>query len=151
MDTDETTTDETTDAGDSGPIKQLRAANKKVTEERDAMRVLLMKQAYVEVGLDPEEGLGKAIAKEYDGDPTTEALATYAQSEYGHTKPLGQEHEAAGEIAGQQARLDEASLTAGSVALPSEADALAAAEQGGDWQKTMAIKGDQIAAMFRPS
>lgn len=37
------------------------------------------------IGLDPEQGLGKAIAKEYDGTITQEAIAEYAAEEYGHS------------------------------------------------------------------
>jgi hypothetical protein len=36
------------------------------------------------IGLSKNEGLGKAIAREYDGDMTVEALGAYAQSEYNY-------------------------------------------------------------------
>lgn len=148
----ETPTEEATDTGDSkdsGPIKQLRAAEKAAREQAAEYRTLLMQNAYTQVGLDPEAGLGKAIAKEYDGKPTTEALAEYAKVEYGHTPPVGSDHPDAAIITGQQAQLDAAAQGAGSIIPPKEADVLAKAEAEGDAATSMAIKGNQVARMFQ--
>ena len=150
---DEVTTDteETTEgsATDSGPIKQLRAAEKAARQEAAEYKTLLMKGAYNDIGLNPNDGLGKAIAKEFDGKPTTEALAEYARAEYGYEKPIGSDHPEAATITGQQAQLDAASQGAGSVLPPKEADVLAKAEAEGDYKTSMAIKGNQVAQMFQ--
>jgi hypothetical protein len=147
-----TETEETTDEGsvkDSGPIKQLRAAEKAARAEAAEFRTLLMEGAYNQMGLNPDEGLGKAIAKEYDGKPTAEALAAYALDEYNYTAPAGQDHPDAAQITGQQAQLDTAAAGAGSVVAPKEEDILAKAEAEGDYKTTMAIKGNQVAQMFQ--
>ena len=70
------------EATESGP-KQLRDALKRSQEENAELREILMQDAWAKVGLDPTQGLGKAIAKEYKGKPTAEALAEYAETEYG--------------------------------------------------------------------
>ena len=147
-----TETEETTDdigAKDSGPIKQLRAAEKAARQEAAEYRNLLMTGAYNDIGLTQDSGLGKAITKEFDGKPTTEALAAFALEEYGYTAPVGQDHPDAATITGQQAQLDDASQGAGSVLPAKEADVLAKAEAEGDYKTSMAIKGNQVAQMFQ--
>ena len=149
--TTEETSEETPDEGsskDSGPIKQLRAAEKAAREEATEFRTLLMEGAYSQVGLNPDEGLGKAIAKEYKGKPTATALAEFALEEYNYTAPAGQDHPQGAQIVTAQTQLDSAAIGAGSVALPTEADALAKAEAEGDTATTMAIKGAQVSRMM---
>lgn len=64
--------------------EQLRDHSKKVEGENSQLRSQVMKTHLKEIGLDDETGLGKAIAKEYQGEYTVEAIATYAEHEYGH-------------------------------------------------------------------
>lgn len=131
----------------SGP-KQLRDALKRSQDEVTRLRAIAMSSAYADVGLDAETGLGKAIAKEYKGDPTTEALAEYAKDEYGYIKPVGQNHPQGEIIVNEQARLDAVSAAATSIAPPSEGEALAKAEAEGDWETTGRIKAERMARMF---
>jgi hypothetical protein len=140
-------TDEQLDDPAVGPI-QLRAALKAQREENATLRAGQMTQAYKDAGLDPAMGLGKAIAKEYDGDMTPEALTEYARDEYGWTPPEAPAHPQEQQIVTEQARLDQAGATAGSIVTPTTDDELAKAELDGDWNRTMAIKGQQIADMF---
>jgi hypothetical protein len=133
---------------DSGPIKQLRAAEKAAKAEAREYRTLLMEGAYNQMGLDANEGLGKAIAKEYKGKPTAEALAEYAKEEYNYIPAVESSSPVAQEIATQQGRIDQAAAGAGSVAPVSQQDALAIAEAERDNNTTMAIKGQQIASWF---
>ena len=145
------TTEETVDDGtkDSGPIKALRAAEKAARNQASEYRTLLMKQAYADIGLTSDSGLGKAIAKEYDGVPTIEALTAFASEEYGYTKPAGEDHAQAQTIVAGQAALDQAAQGAGSATPTDTADALAKAEAEGDYKTSMAIKSQQVAEMFR--
>ncbi len=129
-----------------GLRKQLEAS----LEREKGYRTQLLSTAYADLDLDPKTGLGKAIAKEYDGEASAEALAAFAKAEYDYvyTKP-----EAAPElnpqaevIAQAQAALDQAGQTAGSVPVaPTEGDTLAKAEAEGDYATTMAIKSQQVA------
>lgn len=101
------------------------------------------------IGLSHETGLGKALAEKFDaGDVELDNLASVAVSDYGHVVPDAQ-HAQAAEIQLGQAQLDQVGNVAGSVAPPSEKDALAKAEAEGDYQTTMNIKGNQVAEMFR--
>jgi hypothetical protein len=134
---------------ESGPIKQLRAAEKAAKAEASGYRTLLMKSAYAEIGLTSDNGLGKAIAKEYNGEPTTEALIKFAQDEYGYTKPVGEDHSEAQIIVAGQAALDQASEGSGSATPRATQDALAKAEAEGDNATRMAIKGKQVADWFK--
>jgi len=129
-----------------GLRKQLEAT----LAENKTLKAEKLEGSFKAIGLDPTQGLGKAIAKEYDGEISTEALAEYADSEYGHKFEAPPElNPQVAQIAGEQAKLDQVGQTAGSVAPPTEADALAKAEAEGDYQTTMAIKGAQVARQFQ--
>jgi hypothetical protein len=140
--------------------KGLRAQLEKQIEKTNAseasnqvLRTQLLDRSYQELGLDPTKLVGKAIAEKYQGEPNTEALAEFAREEYGYVPvaPSPETHPLAQQIDVQQAALDQVGLTAGSVPVsPTESDALAAAEAAGDYGLTMAIKGQQVADMFKP-
>lgn len=66
-----------------GP-KELRDALGRSETENKELRQQLLGIRLGEIGLNSETGLGKAIAKEYDGELTIEALGTYAKDEYDH-------------------------------------------------------------------
>lgn len=150
MDENTTTEVEETEVDETKVPQQLRDALKRQTEEAAKWKAHVMQSSYEQLKLDPDMGLGKAIAKEYEGDPTVEALASYAQDEYGYTPPVGEENPQAAEIANQQTRIDQAAVGAGSIVTPTEDDVLAKAEAERDNATTMAIKGQQVANMMRP-
>ena len=145
-------TEETTDTGTEeetggGLRRQLEAT----LAENRTLKADKLSGSFKEIGLDPTTGLGKAIAKEYDGEISTEALAAFADSEYGHKfEAQAETHPQAQAINQGQAALDQAGQTAGSVPTPTQADVLAKAEAEGDYSKTMAIKSAQVAEMFQP-
>lgn len=107
-----------------------------------------MDRAFADNGLSRTEGLGKAIALGYDGEPTTEALAQHLIEEYNH-EAQGAPNPLATQVANAQSRIDLASVGSGSAPIaPTEGEALAEAEARGDYQKTLSIKGAEVASWF---
>ena len=141
---------EETGKGLRAQLEKSIASGHAKDEENAALKTQLLAGAYANIGLDPSKELGKAIAKEYQGEPTVEGLTKFAFDEYGYTKPAGEAHPQAAAIAQGQAQVDAASQGAGSAPIaPTDAERLAEAEAKGDYQTTMAIKGAQIAAQFQ--
>jgi hypothetical protein len=130
--------------------KQIEKTNE-VQADNQALRTQLLDRSYLELGLDPTKLIGKAIAEKYEGAPNTEALAEFAKAEYGFEPvPVTEANPLTQQIGSQQAALDQVGQTAGSVpVLPTENDALAQAEAAGDYATAMAIKGNQVADMFK--
>ena len=130
-----------------GLRKQLEAS---LGREKQ-LRTTILTDAYKKLELDTNTGLGKAIAKEYEGEASFEALSDYAENEYGYKAPEVEPdaHPQAQQIAQEQTRADQISETAGSVAPPTQQEALAKAEAEGDYKTSMAIKSQQVAEMFR--
>jgi len=148
--TPEETPVEETGKGLRAQLEKQIAATKAEQDKNAALTTKLLENAYTDLNLDPTTGLGKAIAKEYQGEASADALAAYAKAEYGyeHT-PVDPAHPQAADIANNQAALDQMGNTAGSIVPPSEKDTLAKAEAEGDYVTTVAIKGQQVADMFR--
>jgi len=129
----------------------LRAQLEKTLAENKVLKAEKLTDGLTAIGLNETTGLGKAIAKDYSGEYSKEAIAAYAKEEYEHTfdVPPAQNPQAAAINTGQ-AQIDSASQGAGSVPVtPTDAEALAAAEAEGNYKQTMAIKGNQIANMFQ--
>lgn len=146
---DETTEmTETTEADLSGP-KQLREALARTQAENAELRGKLLEGAYEAIGLDPSKGLGKAIAKEYKGEPTKEALAAFAAEEYGHEVAAPPENPA--EPAIHEATKVEDKIDA--IATPDvpqdRAQRIAQAEANKDYATAGREKADALAAMFQ--
>jgi hypothetical protein len=152
--------DPVTEPSDEGKDtgRGLRAQLEKQIEKTNAeqatnqvLRTQLLDRSYTELGLDPTKLVGKAIAEKYVGEPSTEALAEFAKEEYGYEPVATSEpHPLSQQINAQQAALDQVGQTAGSVpVVPSETDVLAKAEAEGDYATAMAIKGNQVADMFK--
>jgi hypothetical protein len=72
------------DEDQKGGNAELRAALKRTQEALKEANQLHLVRNLTDIGLDPGTGLGKAIAKEYDGEMTVDAIAAYARDEYGH-------------------------------------------------------------------
>ena len=124
--------------------KGLRTQLEKALEENRKLKADQLAGAFGTIGLDPTTGLGKAIAKEYDGDATPEALSAYASSEYGWTRPEPQ-HPQAQQIVTEQARVDQvAQVTVPATSAMTEAQAIAEAEAAGDFDRAGAIKAAQM-------
>ena len=146
--TDEATaveqSNDTEGSEDSGP-KQLRDALKREKEKNARLTGIALGNAFTQVGLDPSKGLGKAIAKEYDGDPTAEAVATYAKTEYDWDAPEGVVNAEATERRDQQQALEtvEARSVPVSTLTPKEAER--EAQKSGDLEALGRIKAQRLA------
>jgi len=146
METNETleaveTVEEESPGGLRKQLAEAHATIKKLNAEK-------MTVAFDAIGLDPNLGLGKAIAKEYDGDPSPEALAAYALEEYRYEGHKESDNPLAGEINSEARKLETVSQSAGSVVDPSQKDILAEAEATGDAQTSLAIKAQEVQGWF---
>lgn len=125
----------------------LRAKLEEALAENKTLKADKLNDAFGKLDLDPTEGLGKAIAKEYKGEVSLDALTAYAKDEYNYSyTPEPEANPVATAIETEQARLDTVGETAGSVVTQTETEILAEAEAAGDYKTTMAIKANQIAA-----
>lgn len=145
--TTETTSDETAEV--DGP-KQLREALKRSNAENAKLTTQLMGRAYTEAGLDTSTGLGKAIAKEYKGEPDLESLLAYAKDEYGYEPQVTPENPLAPAINSEQQKLNTVTSQSTSVTPLNEQDALRQAEQSGDLRTAGNIKAARLRAMKKP-
>ena len=66
---------------------QLRDYARRMKDERDSLRGQVLGSHLQSIGLEADKGLGKAIAQQYDGDATAEAVAAYARSEFSYEPP----------------------------------------------------------------
>jgi hypothetical protein len=105
-----------------------------------------------ELGLDAASGLGLVLVEQFDsGALPLDKIAETATGKYGHVVPevAPLAHPQAQAITEGTERLDAIEQTAGSIVNPTEGDVLAKAEAEGDYATTMAIKGQQIAALLK--
>lgn len=135
---------------EAGGPKELRDALKRTQDENKELRGILMEEAWEKVGLNPEEGLGKAIAKEYKGKPTAEALAQYAADEYGHNRPEAPENEAQPAIDQGTEIQDSVQASSKPVVPDAPEETRRKAEAEGDWATAGRVKADKLAKMMRP-
>lgn len=141
--TTETSSDETAEV--DGP-KQLREALKRAQADNAKLTTQLMGRAYSEAGLDTSTGLGKAISKEYKGEPTVEALLAFAKEEYSYEPVAVPDNPQAATITAEQRKLDSVTSVSTSVVPLNEQDALRQAEQSGDFKTAGAIKAARLRA-----
>ena len=146
--------EEITETTEQAPeAKGLRAKLEETLAENTRLRANALTEAFDKLGLETTSGLGKAIAKEYDGEANYDALAAYAHDEYGHS-PKEEEEETptpqAQAVNQGHQRLEQVAQTSGSVPVtPEVGDALAKAEAEGDYATTMQIKSQQMSDMMR--
>ena len=145
--TDEATTETETEV--DGP-KQLREALKSEKAKNKTLTKQLMGDAYKGAGLDPETGLGKAIAKEYKGDPTSEGLLAFAKEEYDWELPAVPDNPQAQTITTEQQKLDSVTSVSTPVVPLNDQDALAKANRDQDFVAMGRIKSDQLRGLMKP-
>jgi hypothetical protein len=76
---DENTTSE---LEENSAIKNMRATIEREQARNAELTQQLVGQHLQTLGLEPDRGLGKAIAKGYDGEVSADAIAAYAKTEY---------------------------------------------------------------------
>ena len=64
-------------------IKQLREEYKKLKAENKQFKANAMNTALGSLGLSADKGIGKAVTKLYDGEPTVEAIKDFVSQEFG--------------------------------------------------------------------
>lgn len=143
----EVTETETPAPEGNGP-KELREALKRANEEAAKYRSIVMKDVYGQAGLDPEKGLGKAIAKEYKGEPDVAALLEYAQTEYGYEAPSQPENPAQPQIQQGTRQAEQIAAVTQSVVPDAPAEAQQKAESERDWDTAGRIKADKLRSMM---
>lgn len=140
--------EESDDPSEGMAPKPLRQAYNRTVAENRKLKAQIMETAYEDAKLDPATGLGKAIAKEYDGEPTKEALLAYAKEEYGYELAPTPENPQQEIIRQQQAALDGVTVVSSPVVPLDEQEALAKAEAERDFDTAGAIKANQLAKLF---
>lgn len=130
-------------------LERKEAENAELLAQNNQLTSKLMASAFKEAGLDPLEGLGKAVAKLYEGEPEADAIARYAQEEYGW-QPVTSTSNAGTEQAQAQQRVDQAmSATQPLTAQPELANQIQEAERAGDWTTALALKTEQARALHQ--
>lgn len=141
-------TEATTPAESVEEPKGMRAIIERLTAENKELKADKMQDALSKIGLNPEQGLGKAIVKEYNGDVSLEAISEYAKNEYAYEGSVVSTHPEAQAITEGTQRLESVGATAGSIANPTQQELLAKAEAEGDVDTTLALKGQEVASWF---
>lgn len=91
--------DQTTDEGNDSPVitdlrKQLRDAQKELSQLRDEKRSQVLSETFAEFGLDPSKAAGKFAAQSYDGELDPDEVRGWLQ-EQGFEKASNDEQTAA--------------------------------------------------------
>ena len=147
------TAENATEATETTPVKETGGGLRKELEstkaENKQLKADARARAFGDAGLDTTNGLGKAISQVYEGEATPEAVSAFAQEEYGWVRQEAVEtHPAAQAIHEGNARMEQVSQHAGTVAPLNDEQALAKAEAEGDVQTTMAMKAAQVQSWF---
>ncbi len=115
-------------AQDNSAIKQMREAMERKDDTIASMRTQLVGGHLSSIGLNPDAGLGKAIAKGYDGDVSAEAIAAFAKDEYSY-EPKATENPQAQNVQEAQQRADQFGSAAASVQPTSQEDVVMGFDQ----------------------
>lgn len=114
--------------------KAVRDYADSVKGENVTMRGGLMGTYLSEIGLDASTGLGKAIAKEYEGAIDQETVASYAAEEYGYSHNVeagetAEPNEQAAQITAATEQVAQTDSVSAPVTPATSADQLAEADQ----------------------
>ena len=113
---------------DNSAIKQMRDEMKRKDDKIAEQQAKLVSGYLADIGLSGDKGLGKAIAKDFDGDPTAETVAEYAKTEYEYEKPVDDNPQAEN-IDAAQKRADAFAGSSGSMQPTSGEDVVQAFDQ----------------------
>lgn len=126
------------DNHDSPNFRMLREKNETLENEVATLKSALRFSAFKEAGINPEEGIGKAVYRTYDGEISPDSIRSFAEQEYGiqiESEPV---------VSTAQANTDQ--VLAGAVS-PGEKSALQMADEAareGDWVKAQALKDAEL-------
>lgn len=123
-------------------IEAAKAENSELQKQLNRQKVALMEAAFEKVGLDPTKGIGKAVAKAWEGEPDADAIRQYAIEDWDWEPPAeaGQGHPLAGEINAAQQRVNGAVQGAEGVPVEQIDLDIAQAEERGDFASAMSLK-----------
>ena len=149
------TTPDLVDETDEKPepeAKGLRAQNDSLRKEVRELKADKRDVTVAGLGLQTDTGLGLVLVEQFDkGDIALDEIASTA-TKYGHVVPeVAPQNPTAQRIAASHEALGNVEGASGSLAPPTEADALAKAESDKDFNTTIAMKGQQINEMLRPT
>lgn len=132
--------EDTTPAGLRATLDRKEERIKELQEKVNQQKVHLMERAFSDAGLDPTTGIGKAVAKEYEGDPAPESIQSFAREEYGWEPEPEQASEMAAVVTEAQQRV--ATATAGGSSTPTQEIDLqiAEAEKAGNFAESIRLK-----------
>ena len=142
---------QTTTQQADGP-EQLREAKERAEARAKKYHGQLMESAFTSLGLDPNKGIGKAVAEKYEGEPIAADISAFAVEEYSWEPPTPDPDPTPDPTPAQQIqqpaqqRVDDALKQSTPADTPTLDSQIAAAEEKGDWQKSMALKAQQVAA-----
>lgn len=144
-----------TDEAESGP-KALRdardralAAEKEANQRAAEAEAKLMITSVRAAGLDPTRGVGKALARTYEGEPDVDKIIEYAQSEYDWTPPVGGRAHPAAEVTANIASRMEAGTQGAAPSSPSFDDAILDAQKAGRWDEVTRLEMEKFIANQR--
>lgn len=140
---------ESTDDGPAGlreALKRAEAENAELKASANVQRTRTMEAAFTALGLDPAKGIGKAVLKTYEGEPSFDEVKAFAEAEFDwkhSTDP------AAALVDDAQGRVDAVTTTAAPVLPGGDTlqSAIAAAEAAGDLAETMRLKASMLTGL----
>lgn len=140
----------TIDGQDDGPkglratVERLQNQVKELTEERDTLRGAVRSSAFRQAGIDPEKGIGKAIATVYTGDPDPAKIVEFAKSEFdwqAAPSPNEQMGQMLVDAQGRVQQVLDASTSAQEANIDSE---IAKAQQAGDYVRLAQLQVQKL-------
>ena len=140
---DSETNEDTGPAGLREALKRAEAENAELVAQANVQRTRTMEAAFTALGLDPSKGIGKAVLKTYEGEPSLDEVKAFAEAEFdwkSSTDP------AAALVDDAQSRVDAVTNTAAPVVAGRDQlqTAIAAAEEAGDLAETMRLKASML-------
>lgn len=138
--------------GNESEGSRLRRQLEEALEENKTLKAERREQAFKDAGLDPKRGIGRAVAKLYEGDADVEAIREFAKDEFEWQPPTGDgdgeqlSPEEQQRLEGEQ-RVQGVANSALPPRTPSDADRIQEAETNGDWDTANRLKAQQLEAL----
>ena len=148
---DDETFEDPADEVETGPKALREARDRAVAEAKEARqresetKAQLMVMSIRAAGLDPTKGIGKAVARTYEGEPDADKIIDFAQAEYDWEPARGTGSPLAEVTAAAASRME-----AGTMGAPPGArnfdEELAAAQQAGKWDEVTRLEMEKFLA-----